>query len=533
MHTSINRFVAPRDRLSSLHFSRQLTKICPARPRKLSVPLNVAAEFSKSSSSPFSFGAVKDLVSSLFNVFPHDAAANRRLLVLVVGQALCSVATLIHDSYLPVYAQDVLGLTNTSIGAVQGLAQFLTQVSKGVSGIAGDVLGSQVGVLAFGTLMTFLCKPCFVLLSTVHHLAGPLICLYFFFFAKLLDRMSKGIREAPSKAVINELAREAGESPDAAYGLRQSLATAGALAGSGVASLTFWLTGQSFEATFTVAMVPPFLALIWIVSNFREELFGKKIDHSPPLDPAPSNSISSVSIASVDNPIQEPPAKEISLGLFEKASLLFGSFKPAYWQALIVISILYMARFDASFLSLRAKETSMPKTLLPMIALISSACQVLLTAPLSRWAGGSVSQRNKLLLIGFCAMVITNAFFALTSSATGMFAGAFFLGLHMAATHSITISMVAAYMPTGYIAGLGKLSGTAVSVTDLALGFVLAASNTAAGVLSDMTRAAGWGNIGCFFGGASASVLAALALILFDRFGDLGKDELIVRKKRV
>lgn len=32
-------------------------------------------------------------------------------------------------------------------------------------------------------------------------------------------------------------------------------------------------------------------------------------------------------------------------------------------------------------------------------------------------------------------------------------------------------------------------------------GFVLAASNTLAGVLSDMTRAAGYGNVGCFAGG--------------------------------
>lgn len=31
------------------------------------------------------------------------------------------------------------------IGAVQGAAQFLCQLSKGVSGVAGDVLGSQVG----------------------------------------------------------------------------------------------------------------------------------------------------------------------------------------------------------------------------------------------------------------------------------------------------------------------------------------------------------------------------------------------------
>lgn len=37
----------------------------------------------------------------------------------------------------------------------------------------------------------------------------------------------QGIREAPSKAIMNELARDSGDAPDAAYGLRQSLGTAG------------------------------------------------------------------------------------------------------------------------------------------------------------------------------------------------------------------------------------------------------------------------------------------------------------------
>lgn len=41
--------------------------------------------------------------------------------------------------------------------------------------------------------------------------------------------------------------------------------------------------------------------------------------------------------------------------------------------------------------------------------------------------------------------------------------------------------MVASYMPTGEIQGLGRVSGTAVSFTDFLLGFVLAASNTVAG----------------------------------------------------
>lgn len=51
-----------------------------------------------------------------------------------------------------------------------------------------------------------------------------------------------------------------------------------------------------------------------------------------------------------------------------------------------------------------------------------------------------------------------------------MFLGAGLLGLHMAMTHSITVSMVAAYMPTGQVPGLGRLSGTAVSFTDFLLG---------------------------------------------------------------
>ena len=55
------------------------------------------------------------------------------------------------------------------------------------------------------------------------------------------------------------------------------------------------------------------------------------------------------------------------------------------------------------------------------------------------------------------------------ASLPSQFAGAAFLGLHMALTHSITVSMIASYMPTGTIPGIGKLSGTAVSFTDFLL----------------------------------------------------------------
>lgn len=49
---------------------------------------------------------------SMFRPF-KDPTSNSRLLALCFAQALCSVATLIHDTYLPVYLSDVLKLSNT------------------------------------------------------------------------------------------------------------------------------------------------------------------------------------------------------------------------------------------------------------------------------------------------------------------------------------------------------------------------------------------------------------------------------------
>ena len=71
---------------------------------------------------------------------------------------------------------------------------------------------------------------------------------------------------------MNELAKESGDAPDAAYGLRQSLATAGALIGSTIASLVFVLSGHNYVATFAAASFPPIIALLWLVGSFKDEL---------------------------------------------------------------------------------------------------------------------------------------------------------------------------------------------------------------------------------------------------------------------
>jgi hypothetical protein len=64
------------------------------------------------------------------------------------------------------------------------------------------------------------------------------------------------------------------------------------------------------------------------------------------------------------------------------------------------------------------------------------------------------------------------------------------------------------------------------------VGIILAYSNSLAGYLADVTAQQGLGNIGCFFGGATACVVSALALVAFSVFGDLGRDDLLPKKKK-
>ena len=56
----------------------------------------------------------KASLKSLLTPF-SDPQVNARLISLCVASALCSVATLIHDTYLPIYLSEQLGLSNTKV----------------------------------------------------------------------------------------------------------------------------------------------------------------------------------------------------------------------------------------------------------------------------------------------------------------------------------------------------------------------------------------------------------------------------------
>ena len=104
------------------------------------------------------------------------------------------------------------------IGNLQAMAQFLSNASKSLSGTLADIL-SPARMIIFGTLLTTINKPMFAASGYVFARFGTITCLYWVTFAKVFDRMSKGVRAAPGKALIGELAAESGDKTEAAFGM--------------------------------------------------------------------------------------------------------------------------------------------------------------------------------------------------------------------------------------------------------------------------------------------------------------------------
>lgn len=267
--------------------------------------------------------------------------------------------------------------------------------------------------------------------------------------------MSKGIDEAPSKALIGELAAASRRLPAAAFSLRQSMATFGALVGAASAAAAYKLrqaklrghlcAGRTARHPGPWSWCPPPSAAWW---------WDRRATPRPRAD-------ATAAASAGDGP---------RLGLVGKARALLGAFQPAYWQALAVVGILYFARFDASFVTLRAKTVHGPRLAAPALTSIMMVTQAAWPRP-PACAPSAPSPRATPWLCWASLLSSGPTRPSRSSPSTpGMMLGALLLGVHMAMTHGVTIGMLSTYIPSATIPGLGKVAGTAWSFTDMLLG---------------------------------------------------------------
>jgi MFS family permease len=288
------------------------------------------------------------------------------------------------------------------------------------------------------------------------------------FAARFTDRIGKGIRGAPRDALVADLTP-----PDvrgAAYGLRQSLDTVGAVLGPLVAAVLMGLLGSNIRAVLWVATVPAVLSVVLLVAAVHEPDRRGQTDVRLP-------------ITLID--VRRLPVR--------------------YWIIVVLGAVLTMARFSEAFLVLRAGSVGLSAGQVPLVLVTMNVMYSFSAYP----AGVAADRRSRrvLLALGLGALIAADLVLAAAVSPWLLFVGVALWGLHMGLTQGLLATLVASTAPV-------HVRGTAFGVFNLATGVVRLLASYVAGLL--WTR---FGPPATFFAGAifTAFALAGLTLANLDR----------------
>ena len=363
---------------------------------------------------------------------------------------------LIH-SLLPVFMVSSLGASAFAVGIVEGVAEATALIVKVFSGVLSDVLGKRKGLAVIGYTLGAASKPVFALALSVNWV----------FAARFMDRIGKGLRGAPRDALIADLASP--EIRGAAYGLRQSLDTVGAVAGPllGVALMVVW--AGDFRAVFWFAVIPGVLAVLLLVYGVEEPAGGAA-------------------------PRKRPPAIEWKT---------LRELGRAYWFVVAVGGVFTLARFSEAFLILRAQQQGLPDSYAPLVLALMSTVYALSAYPVGRLADRM--SHTLLLSAGLVTLIIADLVLAMAQGLGAVALGVALWGLHMGMTQGLLATMVAAAAPADF-------RGTAFGFFNLASGGAMLIASVLAGLLWDQLGAAV-----TFYAGAAFSVAALIMLVLGSR----------------
>ena len=353
------------------------------------------------------------------------------------------------NALLPLYLVTVLGTSTFMVGMIEGIAEATASIVKIFSGALSDRLGKRKPIVAAGYGLAAATKPVFPLAGSVGWIVA----------ARFVDRVGKGIRDAPRDALIADISPA--EIRGAAFGLRQSLDTAGAFLGPLFAIILMALTASNFIIVFWIAVIPAMLSFALIVLAVDEP------------DPAPTK-------------IARPPLSRAEL------ARLGGSF----WLVVGVATIFTLARFSEAFLLLRAQSVGFPPALAPSVMLIMNVVYAF-----SAWPVGWLSDRigrGGLLMGGFSVLVVADLMLAFAPNMTVVAAAAAAWGLHMGLTQGLLASLVADTAPD-------DLRGTAFGVLSFVTGIGVLAASLIAGTLWDI-----FGPTSTFLAGAAFTMFALL-----------------------
>ncbi len=359
---------------------------------------------------------------------------------------------LIH-SLLPVFMVSVLGVSAMTVGIVEGIAEATAAITRLFSGVVSDWTRRRKPLVLLGYGLAALTKPLFPLANGV-----SLVLI-----ARFVDRVAKGIRGAPRDALVADLTPQTLRG--AAYGLRQSMDTVGAVAGPLLAMLLMLATAGDFRLVFWFAVIPAAVCVGVIIFGVREP----------------------------EQPPQAGP-RRFPIQRVEMARL-----PRRYWWVIAFAGVLTLARFSEAFLLLRAGDLGLAADWVPLILLVMNVAYAASAYPFGHLSDRM--RRRSLLALGILFLIAADLVLATAGNAWIVAVGALLWGLHLGATQGLLSALVADVAPA-------DLRGTAFGIFNLVTGVAL--------LLASLTAGGLWTAIGpamTFYAGAAFSAVALIGLL--------------------
>ncbi|HEX8307940.1 MAG TPA: MFS transporter [Allosphingosinicella sp.] len=392
---------------------------------------------------------------------PSRPALPRSVIALgFVSLAMDLSSEMIH-ALLPLFMVGTLGLSVAAVGLIDGIAESTASITKLFSGWLSDRIGRRKPLILLGYGLAACSKPLFPIATG----ALPVLA------ARFADRIGKGIRGAPRDALI------ADSTPAAirgrAFGLRQSMDTAGAFAGPLLAIGLMLLLSNDIRSVFWIAVVPAALAVLIV-------------------------------LFAVEEPAAAPDAAaRVPLRLADLKRL-----DRAYW-AVVGIGLLFtLARFSEAFLILKASDQGLPLWLAPAVLVVMN-----LVYSAAAYPAGIASDRigtRGLLLASLAVLAAADLLLALVPGLSAAFAAIALWGLHMGLSQGLLSRLVADRSPPA-------LRGSAFGLFNLVSGIAMLAASVTAGLLWDR-----FGPAATFLAGAGFAAAAMVALLILSRESERG-----------
>lgn len=371
--------------------------------------------------------------------------------VLGFVSMLMDISSEMIHSLLPLFMVTTLGASVFAVGLIEGLAESTALIVKVFSGVLSDYLGKRKGLAVFGYALGALTKPLFAIASTI----GVVL------FARMADRVGKGIRGAPRDALVADITPP--HLRGAAFGLRQALDTVGAFLGPLLAVSLMLLWANDFRAVFWVAVIPGLMAVALLLFGIREPERHEGAKRT--------------------NPIRRENLKRLGA---------------PYWWVVGIGTVFTLARFSEAFLVLRAQQGGVPVALVPLVMVAMNLVYAATAYPF-----GKLSDRishKALLVLGLIALIAADFVLAINDHWSIVIAGVALWGIHMGITQGLLATMVADTAPA-------DLRGTAYGFFNLMRGIALLAASGVAGLL--------WDRLGAsftFYTGAAFCIVALAGL---------------------